>query len=427
MQKRLKMSKPILILFLFCFSLLAWSQPTQQQKLEERKAQIQAQILENEKRLQNVKSQEKSVLKVIGLKDQKIKLKENLINTTENQTKLLSNDMYKVQLQINQLQRELEVLKNDYAEMIVKSYKSRSEQSRAMFLLSSKNFLQAYKRLQYMKQYSSFRKMQGDEIIAKTNELNTYNQKLTVQKEEKHKLIQENQFEKTTLEQEKQEQEKLVNSIKKDKKKIAGEIKKQQAETRAIDREIDKLIREAISAANKKAAIATAKANPKRIVTVAETKASESSTKIVLTTEGKIESDNFKANKGRLPWPVEKGFVSLKFGDQPHPLVSSLLIHNSGVEITTEQGSNARAVFAGEVTQVQVVSPVSKAVIIKHGDFFTVYQNLSKVYVHEGEKVSIKQNIGQIRTNGDTGKTTMKFMISQNISYVNPALWLFNM
>ncbi len=421
------MTKYILCFLLFCFSFQMKAQVTKQQQLEERKAQIQAQIRENEKLLQNVKKQEKSVLNVIGLKDQKIRLKENLISTNESQAKVLNNNMYKNQVQINRLSKELDILKKDYAEMILKSYKSRSEQSRAMFLLSSENFLQAYKRAQYMKQYSSYRKMQGEEITNKTNELSGFNKNLNVQKQVKQKLIKENENEKVVLEKEKKEQVILVNSIKKDKKKIAGEIKKQQQETRAIDRQIDRLIRDAIVEANKKAAAANAKANPKKVVTAAETKASESSTKIVLTAEGKIESDNFKNNKGRLPWPVERGVVSLKYGDQPHPLYPTLTIHNSGVEITTDQGSNARAVFAGEVTQVQVVSPVNKAVIIKHGDFFTVYQNLSKVYVREGEKVSIKQSLGQIRTSGDTGKTVMKFMISQNTTYSNPALWLFNM
>ena len=421
------MTRYILCFLLFCFSFQMKAQVTKQQQLEERKAQIQAQIRENEKLLQNVKKQEKSVLNVIGLKDQKIRLKENLISTNESQAKVLNNNMYKNQVQINRLNKELDVLKKDYSEMILKSYKSRSEQSRAMFLLSSENFLQAYKRAQYMKQYSSYRKMQGEEITNKTNELSGFNKNLNVQKRVKQKLIKENEIEKVVLEKEKKEQVILVNSIKKDKKKIAGEIKKQQQETRAIDRQIDRLIRDAIVEANKKAAAANAKANPKKVVTAAETRASESSTKIVLTAEGKIESDNFKNNKGRLPWPVERGAVSLKYGDQPHPLYPTLTIHNSGVEITTDQGSNARAVFAGEVTQVQVVSPVNKAVIIKHGDFFTVYQNLSKVYVREGEKVAIKQSLGQIRTSGDTGKTVMKFMISQNTTYSNPALWLFNM
>ena len=421
------MFKYILSFLLICISFSMNAQPTTQEKLEQRKAEIQAQIRANEKLLQTVKKQEKSVLTVIGIKDQKIRLKENLIETNENQTKVLAKNMTLNQSQINKLNKELDTLKADYAKMIVKSYKSRSQQSRAMFILSSQNFLQAYKRAQYMKQYSSYRKMQGDEIIDKTNQISGVNVKLNQQKEVKIKLIKENENEKVALVKEKLEQVKIVNEIKKDKKKIAVELKKQQQETRQIDRQIDRLIRDAIAEANRKAAAANAKANPGKIITVAESKAAESSTKIVLTPEGKIESDNFKYNKGNLPWPVERGVVTLKYGNQPHPLIPSLVIHNSGVEITTDQGANARAVFAGEVTQVQVVSPVNKAVIVKHGDFFTVYQNLSKVFVREGDKISIKQSLGTIRTSGDTGKTVMKFMISQNTTYANPATWLSNM
>ena len=236
--------------------------------------------------MQNVKKKEKSVLTVIGIKDQKIRLKENLIETNENQTKILATNMTQNQRRINKLNQELDTLKADYAKMILKSYKSRSLQSRAMFILSSENFLQAYKRAQYMKQYSSYRKIQGIEIIDKTNEISGVNRVLNGQKEDKIKLIKENETEKVILEKEKQEQVKIVNTIKKDKKKIAVEIKQQQQETRQIDRQIDKLIRDAIAEANRKAAAAAAKANPTRVVTVAESKASESSVKIVLTPEG---------------------------------------------------------------------------------------------------------------------------------------------
>jgi len=147
----------------------------------------------------------------------------------------------------------------------------------------------------------------------------------------------------------------------------------------------------------------------------------------MLTPESKIIADNFRANKGKLPWPVEKGAVTLGYGDQPHPVYKSLVVHNSGVEITTEQGSNARAVFGGEVSRVIVLSPVNKAVMIQHGDYFTVYQNLSSVSVSKGDKVSTKQSIGKIRTSGDTGKTVLKFLILQNTVYNNPQTWLFNM
>jgi septal ring factor EnvC (AmiA/AmiB activator) len=424
------MPKFLLSLLFICMTSLLWSQESQQEKLEQRKAQIQQEIRENERLLQTVKKKEKSAVNVIVIQTNKIKLKEKLINTTEKQAKLLSNDMYINQIQINKLKRELKVLKEDYAKMIVKSYKSRSEESRAMFLLSSENFLQAYKRAQYMKQYTSFRKTQGEEIKSKSAELVQFNEKLDVQKIAKKKLIAENEKERLALEQEKQEQQKLVNSIKKDKNKIAADIKKKQKESKAIDRQIDRLIREAIAEANRKAALEKAKAlantGTKTGTKPAEREPAEpvSSNKITLTPEGKIVADNFRANKGRLPFPVEKGFISLGYGDQAHPVYKSLMIHNSGVEITTEQGANARAVFDGVVSSVIVLSPINKAVMIQHGDFFTVYQNLSSVSVSKGEKVSRKQNIGKVRTSGETGKTVIKFLILQNTTYNNPSSWL---
>lgn len=418
------MPKQLLALLFFCATMSMWSQVTQEQ-LEERKAKIQLEIREKQELLKSMKSKEKSVIDQLMLQKEKIGLKEKLIRTTESQTKILSNDIYINQLKINQLNRDLEKLKEDYAEMIRKSYKSRSEQSKLMFLLSSENFFQAYKRLQYMKQYASFRKMQADEIKSKNLELETHNKEIGVQKEEKEKLIAENEKERKELEKEKQEQEKIANQIKKDKGKIAAEIKKKQQETRRIDAQIQKLIRSAIAAANKKAAAAKVKSNPK--TTAAETKKTETATKIILTPEGQLIANNFKANRGRLPWPVEKGAVTLPFGDQPHPVYKSLVVHNSGVEISTENGAQARAVFSGEVANVIVISPVNKAVMIQHGDYFTVYQNLSSVSVSKGDKVSTKEVLGKIRTNGETGKTVLKFMLLQNTTYNNPANWLSNM
>ncbi len=419
------MPKLFLSLLFLCFTIQMWGQPPTQEQLEERKAKIQLEIQEKEQLLQSVKSKEKSVVTQLLLQREKIGLKEKLIKTTEKQTKLLGNDIYVNQIKINQLNRDLEQLRKDYAAMIFKSYKSRSEQSRAMFLLSSENFLQAYKRAQYMKQYASYRKMQGHEIEGKTKQLVGYTNKILVQKTEKEKLITENENEKKELVKEKQEQEKIALQIQKDKGKITAEIKKKQKETRKIDAQIQKLIRQAIAAANKKTAAAKAKANPG--TTAASTKKVETSEKIVLTSEGQLVANNFKANKGKLPWPVEKGAVSLPYGDQPHPIYRTLTVHNSGVEITTENGATARTVFGGEVTKVIKLSPLNIAVFIQHGDYFTVYQNLSSVSVSVGDKVSTKQTLGKIRTNGDTGKTVLKFLILQNTTYNNPATWLFNM
>lgn len=454
------MPKFILSLVFICMTSVLWSQSGQQEKLEQRKAQIQREIRDNENMLKGIKSKEKSAMTVYLIQKNKIKLKENLINTTTKQTKLLADDMYRNQLKINELNRELNVLKEDYAKKIVQSYKSRSEQSRAMFILSSENFLQAFKRVQYLKQYTNFRKEQGEEIKGKSLELIAINKKLLQQKAAKQRLLEENKKERVSLEKERVEQEKLVNEIKKDKNRIVSDIRKKQSESKNIDRQIDRLIREAIAEANRKAAAEKAKAAAAaRAAAAAEKaaaaaaaagksnrnikKASEaavaevakepvarvevSSSRIELTPESKLIADNFRANRGKLPWPVEKGFVSLGYGDQAHPIYNTLVIHNSGVEITTEEGANARAVFGGEVASVMILSPVNKAVMIQHGDYFTVYQNLSSVSVSKGDKVSIKQSLGRVRTSGETGKTVIKFLLLQNTSYTNPAGWLSNM
>lgn len=412
-----------------CATTFLWAQDSQQEKLELRKAQIQQEIRDNEKMLQSVKKKEKSAVNVFLIQQNKIKLKEKLINTTAKQERLLSNDMYINQLKVNKLKRELAVLKEDYSKMILKSYKSRSEQSRAMFILSSESFLQAYKRAQYLKQYTNFRKNQGLEIQSKTAELVDYNAKLDGQRQVKKKIIAENQKEKQSLEIEKKEQQKLVNSIKKDKNKIIADTKAKQKESKAIDAKIKQLIRAAIAEANRKA-------EEERRKRIAEGKATESSEpapaksyssdRIALTPEGKILAADFKANRGKLPWPVEKGFISLGYGDQPHPLYPSLTVHNSGIEITTEQGATARSVFEGVVSKVIALSPVNRAVFIQHGDYFTVYQNLSSVSVEQGDKVKVKQSIGKVRTSGDTGKTIIKFLILQNTSNNNPEGWLQN-
>ena len=220
------MPKFILSLIFLMITSFSWSQLTPQEKLEQRKAQILKEIREKEEQLQNVKSKEKTVVTQLALQTEKIKLKEKLINTTEKQTKLLNNDMYINQININRLKKELVVLKEDYAKMILKSYNSRSEQSRAMFLLSSESFLQAYKRAQYMKQYASYRKTQGQEIQQKSEELLVFNDKIGVQKQEKEKLLQEKQIEKNELEKEKQVQQEIAKAIKNEKKQIIAEIKK---------------------------------------------------------------------------------------------------------------------------------------------------------------------------------------------------------
>lgn len=409
------MNQFLKIVFFFFITSLCFAQPSEQQKLEERKAQILKEISENKSRLETEKKKEKSVLTQINQQKQLIQLRQKLLNTTAKQTRILSDEIYLTQLEMNKLNRELKVLKEDYEKMIVKSYKSRNEQSRIMFILSSENFLQAYKRIQYMKQYAGFRKMQGEEIKDKQTKLLKAEKRLSESKKEKEVVLAQTEKEKQELEKEKQEQERLVKSIQKDKKKLAAEIDKKQKEAKQLEKKIKQIIAAEIAAANKRNAEKSGTTAPKAGTTAAS--------KFVLSAEGKVASDNFKANKGKLPWPVVKGYVSLPHGDQPHPVHKNLTIHNSGVEISTEPGSSARAVFGGEVLQVQVISANNKAVYIQHGDFITVYLNLSSVSVTKGQKVNIKQNIGKIHTDS-SGKAVIKFLVLQNTTTLNPEAWL---
>jgi septal ring factor EnvC (AmiA/AmiB activator) len=425
-------SKIIIIAFLLC-STFNWAQTSKQQELEARKEKIINAILQYNGLLKIEKKKETSILSEIKEKNARIRLSQSLINTNETQVKYIAKDISKNQNLIKSLTKELELLKADYASMIVKAYKSRSQSSRVMFILSSQNFYQAYKRIQYMKQYAGFRKSQAEEIKIKQQKLNKAIVTLQSKKEQKEKVIVQTAKEKEELERQKQEKEKLVKIIQKDKKKYSAEIDKKEKEKRDIDRQIKKTIADAIAAANKRAA-EKAKAEAKKnnastkttttstVKTTPSASSSESS-KFILNAEGKVDSDNFKANRGKLPLPVEKGYISLPYGDQPHPIHKNLTTHNSGVEVTTQAGSYARAVFGGEVIQIQSIYANNYAVYIRHGDYITLYMNIESLNVSVGDNVSIKQKLGKIHTNSD-GKTTMKFIVTQNTTTLNPSSWL---
>lgn len=418
------MNKFLLSLFVLFFSFSAMAQIDEKEKLEQRKEQLQKELSEAKTKLQNEKKKEKSVLKEIAGQDAQIRISEKIISTIAKQARILDDNIYLTQLEINKLNKDLKIMKEDYAKMIVKSYKSRSEQSRFMFVLSSTSFLQAYKRVQYMKQYAGYRKRQAEEIKVKQARLGVAVGELQTNKKEKEVVIVEKTKIKAEHEKLKQEKVETAKLIQKDKKKIAADIAKMDKERKSIDKKIKKMINDAIAAENKKnaakkKAAATASGNTAPVKT-----APVSSTKIELTPEGKLSSDSFKANKGQLPWPTEKGYISTGYGDQPHPDYSNIVIHNSGIDITTDSGSSARAVFAGEVSGVQVSQTTNTyTVLVRHGDFFTAYSNLSSVSVSVGNKVTAKQTLGKIKTNAK-GNSVLKFVINQNTTVLNPKSWL---
>ncbi|HEY9168377.1 MAG TPA: peptidoglycan DD-metalloendopeptidase family protein [Lutibacter sp.] len=384
------------------------AQNTKRENLEARRAQIQKDIIYINNLLSTTKKTEKNLLvEVKDLKD-KIDKREELITVISNESAELGNEIYLNQLEINKNQRNLEALKKDYAEMIFKSYKSKSQNSRIMFLLSSENFYQGYKRFQYMKQYSSFRKNQGEEIQRKTIEIQALTDTLILKKKQKQDLLTEKKQEQIVIQKEKKEQENLLSQVKEKENKYKRQISQFQKEERRIDAQIDKIIRDAIAASNKNTSNTT-------------------SATFTLTAEAKELASKFTANKGQLPWPVEKGFVSTYYGKQPHPVVKTATIQSNGVRITTDVGSKARAVFEGTVLSVQVLGGNLKAVLIQHGDYISVYKNLEIVFVHVGQKVKTKEEIGTIFTDKITGKTILGFVLSRNVTTENPASWIYRM
>ena len=386
------------------------AQSQKQKELEAKRQQLQEEIAQINALLFSNKKKEKSIVSQVQDLNYKVSVRKNLIKVTNDQANLLTREINTNQKEITNLRSQLEILKKDYSAMIVKSYKSRSDQSKVMFLLSSDNFKQAHKRLQYIKQYANYQQEQGEKIKQKTQELQELNTSLLKQKAEKNKLIEENRIAKNRLEEELKDQNALVVSIRKNLSSYSSQIKKKQQEADRIDREIDRLIREAIAESNKKAG-----------------NSSTTSKGYALTAEAKALAANFESNKGKLPWPVEKGVVTVRYGKQPSPIDNSITINSNGVRIATEEGAKVRAVFEGEVTRIVVIKNANPAIIIRHGNYFTIYKNLSRIFVKQGDKVDTKQLIGEVFTNKTNGETILGFGVNKNSSTENPANWIYRM
>lgn len=425
----------IKILLIIVFSVLAvpnaLAQKDKQKELEAKRKAILEEIKQINSLLSKTKTEEKSVLSQVEDINKRISVTENLIRVTNQQANLLTRNINENTNRITELREELKVMKADYAEMIRKSYKSQNQQSRIMFLLSSESFLQAYKRVQYMKQYAAFRKKQGEEISKKTQELQQLNDELITQKKDKQRLIDENNVAKEQLLKERQAQQQLIATLKKDEGKYTSQIRTKQQEADKIDREIDALIRAAIEEANRKAreaAAAAAAANKSKPGTTTPTTTSTSTAgSFALTAEDKALAASFTSNKGKLPWPVERGMVVKSFGTHRHPQFPNVTTSSSGVEIATEDLEPVRSVFNGTVMSIQKIKGAHITVFIQHGDYITVYSNLEAVSVKKGDKVSTKQKIGTVANSPTAGRTILKFYIYRNNTKINPADWIYRM
>lgn len=402
-MNKVKICIAFCLLFL---STVSFAQETRQQ-LEAKRKEIQAEKEKINNLLSQAISEEKSYLSHLNEINIKIDIQQKLINAFKAESNALNKEIRANQKKINTLKSELKKLKDDYGDMIYKSYKSKSQQSRFMFILSSQNFQQAYKRLQYMKQYTDFRKSQGKQILNKTEDLELLNGILQIKKQEQEELSKKSKKEQNKLEEEKKIQEEIISKIKKQERKYKTELKKKQREQRKVNEKIEKIIRDEIAKANKKTG--------------------KKSSVFVLTAEAKILAVKFEENKGKLPWPVERGFVSTRFGKQRHPIYKNNEIQSNGVRLTTEKDSNARAVFDGTVMLIQKTSGNKKAVYVQHGNYITLYNNLESVVVKKGDKVSTKQILGNIYTDKITNKTILKFQVWKNTTPLNPASWIYKM
>ena len=399
----------LLIVVLFLFNSQAiFAQTNEQKRLEAKRERLQQEIDEINRLMYAEKKQKGTILDQLEVLDQKINVRQQLIRVTNQQSNLLSRQINANIRNITKLREDLEILKEEYAGMIQKSYQNRSQQNRLMFLLSSETFFQALKRMQYMKQYTQYRKKQGEQIAEKTAELTVLNQDLTEQRKSKEILIAQNLRAKNQMLNEIKSQKDLLKTIRQNESKYASEIKKKTEETRRLDRAIENLIKSAIAASNKEAGSTV-----------------ESS--FVMTPEAVLMAKNFSENKGKLIWPVERGIKRQGYGVYKDALYPGIKHRSNGVIIATEEGARARAVFDGEVIAILAVPGGNKGVQIKHGNYISTYYNLSNLYVKKGDRVLAKDELGEIYTNRFNGLTQLKFYLYQDATRLNPEEWIYRL
>jgi len=372
-------------------------------QLELKKKQLQKEIkLINELLFVN-KRKKKTVYNDIENLNLKIERKEELVKLTNQQINQLNNEINKNINKENDLKNDLTEVKQTYKDMILKSYKIKSGKSRMMFLLASESFFQAYKRIQYIKQFSLFRKNQAVKISKLIQDISALNRNLESQRNSQKQLLKSNRLIKKSLEIEKKESNDLVYDLRSKEKKYIKQITQKEKRSQQIDKEIERLIREAIAKSNRE---------------------KNKSRNFALTPEAVELSKKFDLNKGKLPWPVVRGVIIQKFGTQPHPIVKTAKIKSNGIVIVTSEKQKVRAVFDGSILSVLQFRGSNPTILIQHGKYITAYKNLSKVYVKKGDRVFSNQNIGEVFTNKSNGKSTLQFSVFQNTTPINPLLWI---
>ena len=390
-------------------------------ELEKRKDQIQKDIDYTNQLLNITKKSKSNSLNHLVTLNRKISYRKELITTISSELHVVDKEIGNVAENIETLDSKLSDLKKQYANMLCYAYKKKGTYSNLMFIFSSNDLNQAFKRMLFLRQISDYRLRQRDMIVSIQDSLNGKKIVLQDVKEDKSKLLKNQESQKSQLDKEKKEQVNVLNSLASKEKKLKNDLKEKQRKQQQLSAKIEEIIKREIEAARaaarkKEAAKATADKSNKKIT-------SSGSAALANTPEAIKLSNDFENNKGRLPWPVERGIISSSFGRHAHPLWKDVYVNNNGIDINSSKGSKARAIFDGKVLTVFMV--VDKyAVLIQHGEYFTLYSNLENVFVKKDDKVITKQPIGTVQTNDEEGKTEIHLEIWRGSNKMDPETWI---
>ena len=411
-------------------------------KLEQQKKRLVNDISATGKLLKETEKKHDAALQRAGLLSTKIQQRNALIVTYATEVELLDTRITENRREINRLESNLQALKASYKKMVFHAYKNRESTDQLLYLLAAENINTAYRRLNYFKQVGEFRKLKAEKIKSVKSGITQAVETLESDKAAKTSLLTAETDQRKMLESEKKEQEVLATQLKGKEAELKRKIDKAEAERVTLEAKIRKIINDEIEAERKRAeakaladakkkADAAAKANATKPATSPNTNTGSTAAKpaapkevvMTVTPETRALSNSFEGNRGVLPWPVEKGAISSNFGTHPHPVLKNITVKNDGIDITAPSGSSARAVFGGTVSGIFSVEGYGRVVIVRHGEYLTVYSNLSEVSVSRDEKIKAKDRIGQIET-AENGKSVMNFQIRKGASILNPSGWL---
>ena len=422
----------ILLIAFFLAPFLVFSQG-RKEALQKSKKQIEEEIQLTNKLLQETQKNKQASLNQVMLLKNQIDKRENLITTINDQVSTIDEEIIVNAQSLEEMTVQLEKLKAEYAKMAYYVWIHRKTFQPMLFILSAENFNQAYRRMNYVQQYTQYRKRQVSLIREKQKQIYGKVEELKENKTDKLSLMNSQQQERDRLNQEQNLKNKKLTELKKREKELRATLREKEKANRQLQSSIQNLINEEIRKAsankNTKKVVKTSKKTTKGDKIKAKTTTDKpepkaSATEIAMTPEETALSNSFSDNKGRLPWPTEKGVMSSSFGEHPHPVLAGVVVKNNGIDILTQSGSKARAVFNGSVSGVIGLPNGAKAVIVRHGDFLTVYSNLTTVFVRTGQKISTKQDLGIVRTDDQDSRAELHFELWHNKSIQNPSLWI---